>query len=143
MAVKIHPIRRLHDLYPIATALKEVAREAFVPVAPIYARTEGEALQSAAKDAETIAADPHLRFLQYGPQVFFTLCLTIDTFEGAPRWHLSVSRASPAGVAPSRAPDHITGPIVDAFFGKALHTEGPPEGAFQNVRHFFAPYEAS
>lgn len=135
--VRIQPAS---DLKLLVAAMRKAAQAGYIQERPIYSKTEVEAILAAAPEAERLLSEGKTRILLVLPQnILACVVLTIDDFEGEPKtWHLSTSLPPlEIGPPPARVPD-----VLAARLAKAFETpdEGPPEGAFKNVRHFRGPY---
>lgn len=137
---KVYNIRNKAELVWLANEMKMDAVKDKVTVPPEYSKDEIEANQRVAAAVEEGAtAEDFLAcgiIWQGNP---YSICLTVDAYDGNENWHLSIGKVNPEppvdGIyIPLRADDETTKFIGEAFFGECQ--EGPPEGAFQNVRHF-------
>lgn len=100
----------------------------------IYSKNEAEAFERT-KTAFPDGNVPHSAAILYKENVY-SIVLTCETYEGE-NWHLSLGKANKSGGPPERVDDETCKFITEAFF-QGSYEEGPPEGAFTNVRHFRA-----
>jgi hypothetical protein len=134
---KCYRIRNQAELVWLANEMKMDAVKNKVTEAPIYSKDEVEANQRIPDDA---TAEDFLACAILWQEKVYSICLTVDAYDGNENWHLSIGSVNPTppvdGIyIPLRADDEATKFIGEAFFGGECQ-EGPPEGAFKNVRHF-------
>jgi len=99
-----------------------------------YSKTEAEAFERTEREFPD-GNVPHSVAILYN-DIVYSVVLTCETYEGE-MWHLSLGKANTLGGPPERVDDETAKFIQEAFFGKTSQ-ECPPEGAFQNVRHYRA-----
>lgn len=135
-------IKPKDPLVNLVAAMRTVAIAGYAKeLPPAYSATVQEAIARSATALDAVLEEGKTRFLHFTdyPQDFVSVVLSVDDFpEQPPCWHLSMAMAAPAGEPPRRVPDRLTKRLTTAF---EIHEEGPPEGAFRNVRHFRAPYQ--
>ncbi len=137
----IIPFRHDTDLRPLVDAMRRASE--YVPdtkPGQDYSSTPQEAIRKAAPRREQILDQGSTRFIQVSDSVFVVVVLSIDVpADGPPCWHMSTSTAPMLpGHEPGRVSDRMCRYLSAAF---ETPTEGPPEGAFKNVRHFRGPYQ--
>jgi len=126
------------DLRRVVEQMKRATHREFVTTAPVYSTTEGEAYARHVPHTAEIMSDPlHPRLLRVDG-LYVAVVLTVDAFEGSPQWHLSMSLVTATGLG--RVPEALALRLATVFFSEWV--EGPPEGAFKDVRHFRSRYEA-
>ena len=125
-------------------SLRHAAMQSFVTSKPVYSKDEVEALAKWEARANEVVDSSRVCTLIIPPNTAVSLVLTIDAYDRAPRWHLSMVGLLPpwVGKAPrfGRVRDALAKRIVDIIVPNA--TEGLREGSIKDARHFFAPYEA-
>ena len=134
----LYYIRSREELVWLANEMKMDAVKYKVTEAPIYSKDEVEANQRIPVDA---TAEDFLACAILWQDKVYSICLTVDAYDGPEQWHLSIGSVNPepsvdGTYVPLRADDETTKFISEAFFGECQ--EGSPEGAFKNVRHFRA-----
>lgn len=133
---ELYGISSREELVALANEMKMDAVKNKVTEAPEYSKDEAEANQRIPADA---TAEDFLACAILWQDKVYSICLTADAYDGPEQWHLSIGSVNPEppvdGIyIPLRADDEATKFIGEAFFGECQ--EGPPEGAFKNVRHF-------
>lgn len=104
-----------------------------------YSSTEGEAIEKAKREFASVVGDKRNRWLKFEDGYVVSLTLTVETFSGGYRWHLSLGQWSVSDMSRSSVSDVLVARIVGFFLpgGEELG----PEGVFATVRHFVGAYE--
>lgn len=124
----------------VGESMRRAAQREFVTANPSYSKDEAEAVARALVEKETLLKDETIQALIFPPRTMVSLVLTVDAFVEPKRWHLSMAHVVDAKPTIRRVPDALAKRIAGIILPESA--EGPPEGAFKDARHFFAPYKA-
>lgn len=140
--VRIFAIKNNRELRLFCARMRFGASRELLTSSPIYAKGLQELEERFVKDygpnAQKIFDDPRGGVVMLGPGLLVSAVASIDAFEEPKVWHLSISRVV-GPPAPGRVDDGTALRFCLAFFN-GPYTEGPPEGMFETVRHFRAPW---
>ncbi len=130
------------DISPLVRQMRKVAWEAGVETRPNagYSATVGEAYRRAAPQAKKLLDRGDVRIVQILPDLsLVSVALSVEAHGERLLWHLSVGVIPGSlGQPPGRASDALVIRLATAF---GTLSEGPPKGAFANVRHLYGPCE--
>ncbi len=146
---KLWTIANDQQLRGMMARCRDGARAHLVDTAPDYSKTEDEARKRWAPHAKEILDDPAGAALFFPPGKvngnrprIVSVTTSIDTYDGAQCWHLSMGLIEGPPPRIQRVQDDLVGRICRAFFPESAgpFKEGPPEGVYKDIRHFRAPW---